>query len=84
MKNKNKKNQIIIPDWAKESAVTDCKTVIEFAYKYRKMDRFVQCGQDYVDAVMKTHNEELDRVGYTCISHHDNVTGKFITYIESR
>ena len=73
-----------IPDYIKDCAITDCKSVDEFAYKYRKIDRFTQRGDDYVEAVMKTHNEELDRFGYTCISHHDNVTGKFISYIEIR
>lgn len=71
-----------IPDWVKKCAVSDCKTVKEFAYKYRKMDRFVQRGEDYEKAIMKTHNEQLKDFGYTCISHHDNVTGKFIAYIE--
>ena len=71
-----------VPAWAKRCAV-DCKDVYEFAYKYRKPDRFVLRGKKYVDSVMKTHNDDLEKRGYTCISRHDNVTGEIIFYIKS-
>ena len=71
-----------IPNYIKNCAVTDCNSVDDFAHKYRKAERFTLRGDDYVKAVMRAHNEELNRFGYTCISHHANITGKFISYIE--
>lgn len=70
-----------IPKWVLRSAVTDCKDVYEFAHKYRKPDRFTGRGEDYVQAIMKSHLDEIERHGYTSISHHDNITGRHITYI---
>ena len=70
-----------IPKWVIRSAVTDCKDLSEFAHKYRKPDRFTRRGEDYVQAVMKSHAEDIARHGYTSISHHDNITGRIVTYI---
>jgi hypothetical protein len=72
----------IIPDWIKDSIITDCKDVEEFAYKYRKPDRFTGRGEDYAKCIMESHERDLKERGYTSISQHDNLTGKFITYVE--
>ena len=72
---------IVIPDFIKKCAVTDCKTALKFIFKYRKAERFTQRGKDYVNAIMKTHNQELKDQGYTTISNYDSVTGKFISFI---
>jgi len=71
-----------IPNWVINCAAVDCKTAEEFAYKYRKAERFTHRGEDYIKAIMKSHLQELKDHGYTCISRHDNVTGEFITFIE--
>lgn len=70
-----------IPLWANECAVTDCRSVEEFAYRYRKPERFTGRGEAYVQAILKRHKEAINERGYTCISKHDNVTGEFIVYI---
>jgi len=70
-----------IPKWVIVAAVTDCKDVYEFAYKYRKPDRFAGRGAENEQAILKTHLEDIERYGYTSISHHDNITGKIITYL---
>ncbi|MGF7036889.1 hypothetical protein [Mucilaginibacter lappiensis] len=62
-------------------AVADCKDVYEFAYKYRKSERFTGRGIEYEFAVIRSHLDDLERHGYTSISHHDNITGKMVTYI---
>lgn len=70
-----------IPDCFKKCAITDCKTIEEFAHKYYKKERFIGRGAEYVKEVLKSHQEDLDVKGYTCISRHDNFTGEFISFI---
>jgi hypothetical protein len=70
-----------VPDWAFHISVKDCKNVYEFAYKYRKSDRFTQRGNEYVKATMDSHLKDIEDKGYTNISCHDNVTGKHIVFI---
>ena len=60
--------------------IKDCKTVEEFADKYRKHERYKGRGEEYVKAILKSHYDEINTVGYTTISKHDNITGKFITF----
>ena len=64
-----------------DCAVNDCSTVEEFAHKYRKQHRFTGRGKDYVKCVINSHYEDIEKTGYTAISEHDNITGKFITFI---
>jgi hypothetical protein len=70
-----------IPKWVIREAVTDCKDVHEFANKYRKADRFTGRGEENEQAIMKTHLDEIARLGYTIIPHHDNVTGRIVAFI---
>jgi hypothetical protein len=70
-----------IPEWILRDAVKDCTSVEEFARQYRKPYRFMGKGEDYVRAVMQTHYKEIELYGYTCISKHDSVTGKFECYV---
>ncbi len=69
-----------IPDWIESALVTDCKTIEEFAHKYYKPDRFTGRGVDYVDCCLKSHRKSIEELGYTCLSHHDKVTGRFIAF----
>jgi len=69
-----------LPKWILDCLVTDCATVEEFANRYYKADRFSQRGEDYVEAVIQSKRKDIAQKGYTCISHHDNVTGKFIAF----
>ena len=70
-----------IPEYIKKCAVNNCESIKEFAYKYRKPSRFTQQGKNYVDTVMQTHYRDIKDTGFTCISKHDNITGKFIAYV---
>jgi hypothetical protein len=70
-----------IPKWVIGSAVADCKDVYEFAYKYRKADRFTGRGKENEQAIINSHLADIARLGYTTISHHDNNTGKIVAYI---
>ena len=70
-----------IPKWVIREAVTDCQNVHEFAHKYRKPQRFTSRGAEYVDAVMQSHIDDIEKRGYTTIAHHDNVSGKILAFI---
>ncbi|WPU99064.1 hypothetical protein SNE26_23920 [Mucilaginibacter sp. cycad4] len=70
-----------IPKWVIAEAVTDCNDVHEFAQKYRKPKRFTGQGEAYVQVVMSSHLWDIERQGYTSISHHDNITGRMLNYI---
>lgn len=69
-----------VPDWVEEIAI-DCDNIKEFAYTYRKSERFLQRGQEYVNLIMSIHLMELEDYGYTLISKHESTTGKAIAYI---
>lgn len=73
----------MIPEYFENNIVTDCKSVEEFANKYRKPERFTGRGAEYVKAIMESHYEDLEKYGYTSISRHDNITGKAIYFIKS-
>ena len=73
--------QIEIPAWVTDSLVTDCETVEEFAHKYYKPDRFTGRGQEYVNCCLESHKQSIQDEGFTCLSHHDNVTGRFIAFV---
>jgi len=70
-----------VPAWVREEAVTDCTDVYEFAYKYRKPERFTAQGESHVQAIIGSHLRDIEMKGYTSISRHDNITGRFITYV---
>lgn len=71
-----------IPTYIIDCAVKDCNDVHEFANKYRKSDRFNLRGKNYVDSIIQSHISDINERGYTCISHHDNITGEFISFIQ--
>lgn len=73
--------KLIIPQWAISLQVTDAESVAEFADKYRKPERFRLLGDEYVNAVMESHYRDIKETGFTAISRHDNITGKYITFI---
>jgi len=73
-----------IPQWVYACAVKDCQTVAEFAFKYRKKERFSGRGKEYEKAILASHHEEIASRGWTSISKHDNVTGELITFIAAQ
>ena len=76
-----KAKQLQIPEWAIKASVNDCLTVKEFADKYRKPERYTGRGTEYAKAIMQSHYADIKEHGYTAISHHDSIVGKFITFI---
>lgn len=52
----------------------------DFLKKYTKHDRHEARGKEYVEARIKSHKEDLERYGYTIITHHDSVTGQTVSY----
>ena len=77
--------KVILPHWInKDDVITDCQDVEAFAFKYRKPSRFHNKDKDYRKAVLKTHKEEMKTKGYSAISQHDNITGKFIVFVDPK
>jgi hypothetical protein len=70
-----------IPHWAQECAVKDCDTVELFLKKYMKPSRYTARGKDYVDRLISSHQEDIINRGYTAISHHESITGAFVSFI---
>lgn len=59
----------------KEYQVNDVKTVEEFIDKYYKHERI-----NHKETLINNYKEELNKYGYTFISHHDNITGKVVSF----
>ena len=70
-----------IPDWAKECAVKNCDTVQGFLRKYMKPSRYKARGKEYADRLISCHQEDIINKGYAAISHHESITGEFVTFI---
>ena len=64
-----------------ENIVKDITNISEFAHKYRKPERFTERGEEYVKCVLETHKKEVEENGYTAISMHDNILGKYIVFV---
>lgn len=58
-------------------------SVEDFLEKYTKHDRHQGRGQDYVNCRIKSHRKELEKYGYTFITHHDSKTGETVSYYEN-
>ena len=56
------------------------KSLEDFLNRYYKSERFTERGNEYVQAVIASHKKDLNKYGYTIVSHHDNVTGKVVAY----
>lgn len=65
--------------------VSDCKTLEEWADKYRKPDRYKMRDSylpGYSKAVLQSHKEDLVKYGITWISDHDSITGQIVAFKE--
>ena len=54
--------------------------VEDFLEKYTKYNRHRGRGLDYVKCRINSHKEELEKYGYTFITHHDSKTGEVVSY----
>lgn len=52
----------------------------DFLEKYTKHDRHAGRGEDYVFIRIKSHQEDIDKYGFTFITHHDSKTGETVSY----
>ncbi|MGM9602551.1 MAG: hypothetical protein ACI3W5_13345 [Faecousia sp.] len=52
----------------------------DFRQRFTKPRAYAERGPDYVEAVLKSAQQDIERYGYTLISHHDSVTGEVVTY----
>lgn len=66
----------------KKYEVKDVKTIEEFLKKYGKYDRYEGRGKEYMTCCIESHKRDLEKYGYTIISHHDNVTGQAISFYD--
>ncbi|MBS5307733.1 hypothetical protein [Clostridium sp.] len=64
----------------KKYEVKDVKTIEEFLKKYGKYDRYEGRGEEYFNCSIKSNEEDLNKYGYTIISHHDSVTGRVVSF----
>lgn len=56
------------------------ESVEDFRQRYTKPERYQKRGTDYVPAVVQSAYEDMERYGFTIISHHDSVTGDVVAY----
>lgn len=58
----------------------EADSVEDFLNKYTKPSRNEQRCADYQEARVKSHTGDLNKYGYTFITHHDSVTGECVSY----
>lgn len=58
----------------------EADSVEDFLNKYTKSNRHQSRGIEYVKARIDSHKKDLNRYGYTFITHHDSVTGETVSY----
>lgn len=60
--------------------VSDVNTIEEFCNRYYKPDRFKNRGQQYMECVIKSDYEDMEKYGYCIITHHDSITGDVVAF----
>ncbi|MGE7775179.1 hypothetical protein ACQKLP_10675 [Chitinophaga sp. NPDC101104] len=63
------------------SHITECPTIEDFVLNYRHPKKFNEGGDTFKWAIMYNHYYDILTKGYTHVSQHDNILGKFLTYI---
>lgn len=58
----------------------EASSLKEFLQRYTKHKQHEGRGQEYVKARIESHNKDLEKYGYTFITHHDSVTGEIVSY----
>lgn len=58
----------------------EANSIEDFLQRYTKPSRNQQRSEDYQEARVKSHSEDLEKYGYTFITHHDSITGKCVSY----
>lgn len=60
--------------------VVEASSLEEFLEKYTKHDRHAGRGPEYVNARTKSHQEDIDKYGFTFITHHNSKSGETVSY----
>jgi hypothetical protein len=60
----------------KKYEAKDVKTVEELLNKYSKT--FNHRTKEYHDAMLESHTNDLERLGYTFVNYHDSTTGNHV------
>jgi transposase len=58
----------------------EANSIEDFLKRYTKPSRNEQRPIDYQEARIKSHTEDLQKYGYTFITHHDSITGECVSY----
>ena len=58
----------------------NAESVEEFCNRYYQKRAYTDRGSEYVQVVLKTAHEDLEKYGYCFITHHDSITGENVTY----
>jgi len=59
-------------------------SVEDFLIRYTKPSRNEGRPKDYLEARIKSHTEDLEKYGFTFITHHDSITGQCVSYYGTR
>lgn len=51
-----------------------------FLEQYTKRDRHSARGKEYAQTRIESHQKDLEKYGFTFITHHDSVTGEIVAY----
>lgn len=52
----------------------------DFLERYTKPKHHAERGEEYVQARLKSHNEDIKRYSFTFITHHDSKCGEIVSY----
>lgn len=61
-----------------------CNSLEEFLEKYTQRSKHRGRGDDYVNIRIQSHQNDLDKYGFTFVTRHDSVTGDTVSYYGQR
>jgi hypothetical protein len=61
----------------------EANSLEEFLEKHTKHSRHAGRGSEYVAIRIASHQEDIDKYGFTFITHHDSKSGEIVAYYPS-
>jgi hypothetical protein len=58
----------------------EAASIEDFVQRYKRSAAFAQRDKEYQKASIQSHYEDIQKYGYTLISHHDSNTGEVVTW----
>jgi hypothetical protein len=58
----------------------EAESLSDFLERYTKPSRHSERGEEYVKARIASHQEDIDKYGFTFITHHDSKSGETVAY----